>query len=314
VATPAYYYSNVSVPDTIGNSGGLAATDTSIIAGSLAPEGYPANVPFKLRLEPGTPNEEIVRIASGSGTQLDPWIVGPPGGPAVLGRGWDGTLAAPHSQGAALAHGMTQEDLALARSHESLTNSEPLLLPHGLPLSAWGASATALIQTTILPSNQASVVLSAIPQTYQHLLLVILGKSTDTTGRDDGVNMTFNGDTAARYSTTAGFWTDGTPSGGGSVAASQNSGSAIVVATSASGTANAGGGFAFFPGYSSNTFNKIIVGLSGMGQGTSAANASLRARCVAYNPTSQVGITSIAMSPSGGNFKAGTVFSLYGFG
>src|SRR6266851_3614923 len=219
MAETAYFYSNVSVPDTIGNSGGLSSTATSIIAGSLAPVGYPASFPFKLRLEPGTPSEELVKIISGSGTALDPWIVGQTvaGGASALGRGWDGTLAAPHDQNLALQHGMTQEDLALSRAHEILANANPSQLPHGLPLSAWGASAVSLIHSTVLPSNQASVSWTAIPQSYSHLLAVIFGKTTTSTGRDDAVNMTFNSNAAARYSTSSAFWTDGTPGGSGSL-------------------------------------------------------------------------------------------------
>lgn len=306
MGTIQYYYSNVSVQDTIGNSGGLSSTDTSVIAGSLAPTGYPQNFPFKLRLEPATPSEEVVKVTSGSGTTLDPWIVV---------RGWDGTLAAPHDQNMPLQHGMSQEDLALSRTHESLDSTTSPTLPHGLPLAAWGASAVAVIQHTVLASSVASVVWNGIPQTYAHLLVVILGKTLTPTLRDDGVNFTFNGDTTARYSTTSAFWTDGTPTGGGTIIDSQNSITPIVVASSASGAANAGGGFAFIPGYSGTTFNKLVYGLSGMGQGTSSVNASLRLRCCAFNPSSQVGITSITMATAGsGNFKAGSVFSLYGLG
>ncbi len=316
MGTPAYFYSSVSVADTIGNSGGLSSTATSIVAGSLAPEGYPASYPFKLRLEAGTPSEELVKIISGSGTQASPWIAGQSiaGGASSLGRGWDGTLAAPHDQGAALAHGMSAEDLTLSRLHESLDNTTSPALPHNLPLSAWGSSAIALIQATVLPNAQASVVWSSIPQTYSHLLVVILGKTTDTTGRDDNVNITFNGDTAGRYSYASSFVSDGLTAGSGSVNASLNAMPPIVVATSASATANIGGGFAFIPGYSQSTFNKAAFGFSGMGQGTSAANASLRLRTCFYNPSSQVAITSIAMASSSGQFKAGSMFSLYGLG
>ncbi len=320
MATVAYYYSSVSVPDTVGNSGGLSATATSVIAGSLAPDGYPSQYPFKLRLEPGTPSEELVKIIAGSGTPVDPWITGQSvaGGASTLGRGWDGTLAAPHNQGAALQHGMSAEDLQLSRVHESLDNTTvdnlgSPVLPHSLPLSAWGSQPLALLQATVLPNAKSSVVWNNIPQTYSHLLVVVLGKTAATGNRDDTVNMTFNGDTSARYSFTAAFWTDNTPGGGGSVADSQNSVPPLVVATSASGTANAGGGFAFLPGYSGTTFNKAVFGVSGMGQGTSQANASLRLRSCFWNPASQVGINSIAMvAGSGSQFKAGSMFSLYG--
>lgn len=307
-----YFYSSISESDTVGNSGGLSSTATSVIAGSLAPVGYPVSYPFKLRLEPGTPSEELVKIVSGSGTPPDPWIVGQSvtGGASSFGRGWDGTLAAPHAQGSPLAHGMSQEDLALSRAHEALDNTTAL--PHNLPPSAWGASAISLIQSTVLSSARSSITWNSIPQSFTHLLMVVLGKTTDTGIRDSGVVVNFNGDSAARYSTSSAFWTDGTIGGGGSLTDSQNSMQPVVVASSASGSPNAGGGVVFIPGYAGNTFNKAAFGFSGMGQGTSSANASMRLRACFFNPASQVGITSISLAPSGGQFKAGSVFSLYG--
>jgi len=309
MGTIAYYYTNVAIPDTVGGSG-VSSTDTSLTAGSLSPTGYPQQYPFKLRLDPRTPSEEVVKVTAGAGTVASPW---------TIVRGWDGTLAAGHDTGAAVEHGMSQEDLALSRAHEAADSSgtfisgvlDPSTLPHGLPSSAWQGSSLALISSVTLSSNQSIVTFSAIPQTYTHLLLVAIGKTTDSTGRDDNLNVTINGDGSGKYSYASVFTTDGT-SGGGSVGDSFNAMPPITLATSATSSARAGGGFAFFPGYSSTTFNKMAFGVSGMGEGTSSANASVRIRSCFYNPATQVAITSLSLASASGSLKPGTTFSLYG--
>lgn len=57
------------------------------------------------------------------------------------------------------------------------------------------------IQTTTLVSAQTTVTLSAIPQTYTDLVLVI-GNAKETAGTPSVIAMRFNGDTATNYSTT----------------------------------------------------------------------------------------------------------------
>lgn len=313
MGTVEYYYTNTALADTVGNSGGLSATGTTLTAGSLDPTGYPQQYPWKLRIEPGTPNEELVKVDSGSGTAGSPW---------VIERGWDGTLPSGHDQGVAIAHGMTQEDLALSRAHEAADSTgtfvggvlDPATLPHGLPSSAWQVSSMALLGSMVLPGNKGSASFSGIPQTYSNLMLVVFAKSTDTTGRDDGLNIVVNGDAGASYSAVSMFATDGTPSGGGSASDSQNAMQPLVIASSATGAVVAGGGVAFFPAYSGTTFGKGAIGFSGVGQGNSSSNYSLRIRYCFYRPSSQVGITSLTLTSASGQLKAGSSFSLYGLG
>ena len=60
------------------------------------------------------------------------------------------------------------------------------------------SSYESIATTTVGAGGQASITFSSIPQTYKHLQLRILG-SDDGAGSEYG-NMTFNGDTAANYS------------------------------------------------------------------------------------------------------------------
>jgi hypothetical protein len=321
MGTIAYFYSNVAIPDTVGGSG-VSSTDTLLTAGSLAPNGYPQQFPFKLRLDPRTPAEEVVKVVGGAGTVASPWIIGTVLGVAsVAGRGWDGSLATGHAAGAAVEHGMSQEDLALSRAHEAADSTGTFVngmldadqLPHGLPSAAWQPNSLSLIQAIVTPAgNTTSVTFNAIPQSYTHLLLVAMGKSTSAGARDVGLQVQINGDATARYQVISNYVTDGSPSGAASTTSGDTSMGPMVIGASAVGAPSIGAGFAFFPFYSSPNFNKSTFGVSGAGQGGTSGYYSLRVRGCFYNPPAQAGITAMTMFPSAGQFKGGCIFSLYG--
>lgn len=153
-----------------------------------------------------------------------------------------------------------------------------------------------LIQTQTLGSAAASVTFSSIPQTYTTLKLFV--SATVVTAGFLQVN--FNGDaTAANYFInyqTQSFTATVTPVGAFSSAGSFLG--SLNVATTGTGGAEV-----TFPGYSSTTSVKANFAMS--------VGSSFFYGGGIWN--SAAAITSIVLvNSAGGNFNAGSVFSLYG--
>ena len=102
----AYYYSSTAGEYTL--TGGISSSATSVTVNSVT--GLPST-PFKVALDPGLPQEEIVKVTNVAGTTL------------TVVRGWDGTSAVSHAALAKVRHAMTAEDLRLSREHENATAS-----------------------------------------------------------------------------------------------------------------------------------------------------------------------------------------------
>lgn len=302
------YYSNTAIADTLQVSGGgnLSTSGTSIYAGSGSPQGYPTSFPFLLDLEPGTSNFELVQVNSGAGTSATPWIVT---------RGADGTVARSHNAGVAIAHTWSAGDLTEAAQHYAMGSGSGV---HGLPTSAWSGNALQTINETTLSNSTTSVVTwSGIPNTYQHLLIVVQARLTETTQLADDIYLNFNGDTGADYS----YMSFGATNASGTLTQALNgayAGSSIplfrVAASQGGAPVNSGGGFAWVPNYAAAAYNKNVFGMSGMGNGTSA-QVDGRLRWGFWNPTSQAAVTSVSLTaPVGSDFLTGSQFCLYGAG
>lgn len=304
-------YSNTAVADTLAVPGGgnLSNVATSLYAASGAPSGYPvaATAPWILRLEPGTSSEELVLVTAGAGTSASPWTVT---------RGQDGTTARAHNAGVAIQHGLSAGDLAMAASHYASVQAD---LPHGLPSSAWNASALSLLDDTQLSnSTTSSFVWNSIPATSKHLLIVAEGRLTETGVASDDVAIRFNGDSSAVYSYLTMFAANpgGTMTGPATGAGFAATSAPLFRFTAAGGGANVnpGGGFAIIPNYAGTAYNKLFYSMSGGGYGTSSF-VDLRLRLGCYAPSSQAAVTSISVvAPAGSNFLTGSRFSLYGLG
>ncbi len=302
----AYYYSSVAVQNVLGNLGGISNSATSIFA-LTTPSGYPNQFPWKLRIDPNTPYEEVVKIVSGAGTVAVPW---------TIVRGWDGTTAVGHNYQAGIQHGMTAEDLSLARQHEA-SGSATVPLPHGLPAAAWEQASFSAITETVLPGSSTSVfTFSAIPQTFKHLLVVAQGRLSSTAVQFAEVVCTVNANTTAAYagmsdaiSTASGSLVG--PTASSYFAASSWTTFIMFAASQAGFSVNAGGGFAFFPNYAGSSYNKMFAGMSGYGNGTTVPSAG-GMRWGWFSPASQGGITSLSLAASVGNFLAGSYLGLFG--
>lgn len=304
----AYFYSNTAVDDTLGNAAGISNSATSMFINGT-PTGYPNQYPFKLVLDQGLATEEIVKVTAGSGTSGVPW---------TIVRAWDGTTAQAHSNGAAVGHRITAEDETLSRLHEAMVTSGTGV--HGLPASAWVTAAiAALDENTLANSTTTAITWSSIPATYNHLLIIVNGKFTETTAQADDIAVTLNGDSTAKYSSVTQYATNVSGASTGALFGGQTTQAGVtswpmlrMAASQSGGAANAGGGWAIIPNYASTTWNKCFVSQSGAGYGTGAF-VDMRLRSGWYNPSVQAAISSITLTAPGSLFfTTGTFLGLYG--
>jgi hypothetical protein len=302
------FYSNTAIADTLAVPGGgnLSTSATSLYAGSGAPAGYPTSFPWTLDLEPGTSNFELVSVTAGAGTSATPWTVI---------RAYDGTTAKTHTAGVAIAHTWSANDLTTAASHYALGSGSGV---HGLPAAAWlGNACSTINETTLLNSTTSVVTWSAIPATFQHLLISVQARLTETTALTDDITLTFNSDTGAHYSYLDMYATNISGSMVNTQATNYSLAGipAIRAAASQGGApANAGGGFIWIPNYAAAAFNKSAYALTGAGNGTSSMIDG-RVRWGFWNPASQAAVTSVSLTaPGTSDFLVGSQFCLYGMG
>jgi hypothetical protein len=297
------YYSSVAVPGNLGASISNSATSLYM---STTPSGYPGQFPFTLCLDGGTSGMELVSVTAGSGTAGTPW---------TCTRGFDGTTASAHTGGTGtVSHDFSAYDLTTSRSHEASGSGSGV---HGLPASAWSTAANAVINETVLNNSTTAVqTWSGIPGTYNHLMVIVLGRLTETSEQTDYITLQINGDTGANYSSCQIETNNvgGTLNSPNSVASYGQTSFSIgrITASGGGGAANAGALVAYIPWYTSTSFNKVVQSQSGGGNGTSAL-VDCRMFWGFYNPTVQAAITSLSISaPSGSDFKTGTSFALLG--
>jgi hypothetical protein len=182
-----------------------------------------------------------------------------------------------------------------------------MLIPFGV-LSAAGVSAGfssdyELISSTILGTATANIEFDNIPQTYKHLQVRLVGRSSFAANFD---NLAFylNNNTASNYATHALF------GNGSSVTSNAFTSEARLffptLFTAASNTANAfQGGVIDILDYSSTTKNTTTRALTGV----AASGPAICLISGLWNNTAAV--TRINFENSG-NFVTGTRFSLYG--
>jgi hypothetical protein len=99
---PARFYSSTAVQTAL--SGGISAGNNSCIVNSVS--GFPASTPFVLSLDQNTISEELILVGGVSGTTL-----------TGLTRGFNGTTAISHNNGASVVHVMCAQDLTDPQVH-----------------------------------------------------------------------------------------------------------------------------------------------------------------------------------------------------
>lgn len=148
-----------------------------------------------------------------------------------------------------------------------------------------------LIKHVVLPNNQASVVLNAIPNTYAHLLLKIKAKTDRSTASFDNVVIKPNGtDGSSRY-----FF--------GGPSSSVITGTEGFITAYTGSTNGWGSASIYVYDYASSNSNKGIQGDSVVWQSSILSSATW--------PQAQA-INSLTIEPGDGSiFIADSVFSLY---
>jgi len=173
--------------------------------------------------------------------------------------------------------------------------------------AAFNPPAYESIQTEILTGTQATITFSSIPQTFKHLQLRVLSKSSYTGANTDSYKFRFNGDNGSNYAfhNLEGLGS-GTPSAAGS--ASQNFAYGSYISATSSNADMFNGMVYDILDYTSTTKNKTTRYLSGAdfnGSGFISFGSQLWFATPAA-------ITSMTIVCASGSFVQYSSFALYG--
>lgn len=128
------YYSSIAVRTTLSSSINNSVTSITVVAVT----GFPGSYPYTLILDEDLSSQEVVEVTAGSGNTL------------TITRGVDGSVAASHSAGAAVNHGVSARDFNEPNSYINTVTTKGDLL-----------AATAAQTTTRLGVGSNTFVLTA---------------------------------------------------------------------------------------------------------------------------------------------------------
>lgn len=165
------------------------------------------------------------------------------------------------------------------------------------------------IASVTASSSVSSLTFSSIPSTYTSLEIRGISRDTINSVVDAGINIRFNGDTAANYTRHI-LYGDGT-----NAAALGNTGFDAIYLSSGSmnGTTGSdifGASIISIHDYASTTRNKTVRAFNG--SDANAANANYRISLNSGLWLSTAAITSITLLAGQTAFASGTTFALYG--
>ncbi len=171
-----------------------------------------------------------------------------------------------------------------------------------------GSPGLTLIAENLLGGDAADVTFAAIPGTYRHLLVVIYARST-VVAVSDYLYMQFNGDTGNNYDRMNTLWIGAATSIQGEFSQPQGRigeapGTLSVRAT------QMGCIQVTIPLYAGTTFDKNAICAGGAQSGNVGNTVSTGHNAFGWRNTAA--LTSIRIFPTSNNFKAGSMFSLYG--
>lgn len=165
-----------------------------------------------------------------------------------------------------------------------------------------------LIKSQTLGTASASISFTSIPITYNNLKLIICARG-DTAAIATTVALTVNGDSSTKYSYTSlkGDSSAGTASSRATAATSDVS---INIPASTAAALDFGTIEIFFPSYLSTSSKPFFDINTTENNSVSAGSAFITTTAHLY--TGSLGINSITLVPSAGNFVANSTFRLYG--
>ena len=177
-------------------------------------------------------------------------------------------------------------------------------------LSATGGGTSGgltLIASSIFSGAAASVTFSAIPGTYNHLMLVAMAR-TDRAAVSDGVLVTINGDV-----TGGDYAGNQILASGSSISVTGNTGNYLCGVAAASAGAGQPGSFTVdIPRYAGTVLEKILNTRGSFDSGATLNGVQININSTIWGSTAA--ITSIELTPQHGvNFIAGSAFYLYGY-
>lgn len=167
----------------------------------------------------------------------------------------------------------------------------------------------------LLGSTTTTIFLSAIPQTYQHLRLVLVGRSAAASGGNgfDEVYIRFNADSGSNYSSHNVILVDETTSISPS-ASVLDATNAPRIGAITNGSAGSGSIVIDIPVYSNTVWQKQYTGTFHASSGVGAPNNKYHGVAGGIWSSTNA-ITTIALSTaSGSGFISGTIAHLYGYG
>lgn len=189
------------------------------------------------------------------------------------------------------------------------TDVHGLQLYHG-GISGYVSAGLTLIARQVLGVDTATVTFSSIPQDWSHLSLKLMVRST-AAANTDTMSMRLNADTSAAYDWTTALWNDSTSPGTATAGSNGIVATSLRVSSAIDGATNPAGYFAKsqidIPNYTDGTTSKT----KGFVSFTTLTGFTINLAAGAWAPAAATAITSVTFL-CGANFKAGSVFSLYG--
>lgn len=170
-----------------------------------------------------------------------------------------------------------------------------------------------LIERVTLSTSTASISFSSIPQTYRHLQIRGIARTTGTGGYRNGISMRVNGDSGSNYSFHR-LWGYGSGIAGAS-ATSQNTLLQVAFATDDSGLANSFGVSVIdILDYANTNKNKVVRSLTGYDNNTTGGSGEQGGVVFLSNAWySTSAVTSLSIYPDNlVNLKQYSSFALYG--
>jgi hypothetical protein len=182
----------------------------------------------------------------------------------------------------------------------------PIISPVG---GAGGGGAYTQLADSLLIASAASFDFQAISGNFNHLKVIIYGRS-DTAAASTNLLLRFNNDSAANYD-----WENVQASDGGAPAASESLGATAILVgeiTGATATANYFAGCEItIPEYKGVVGNKVAHGLAALKIANTTVNQQLFFRGGGWRTTATA-VTRVTILPAAGNFIAGSHATLYG--